>query len=125
MKEINALALTMDLDSNDTEAEQFIVAEENGKIAGFGRLWQHDDALELGTIGIVKEFRKKGLGKKIIENLLDNSKGTLYLTTLIPDFFKQFGFRPVADTPPNSMIRKAEWCEGCTKVGCTVMKLDR
>lgn len=119
---IDAIALKYDLDSNDTKAKQFIVAEENKEIIGFGRLLKHRDVTELGTIGVMEEYRNRGVAKKIINELLSKTNEDVYLTTLIPDYFKKFGFK-VLDTPaPHSMIRKAEWCEGCKKTGCTVMK---
>jgi len=122
MKAVNEIALRFDLDSNDTEAPQFMVAENKGEIAGFGRIWQHPDAAELGTIGVVEKYRGKGLAKKIVTELLSTVKGKdVYLTTLIPEFFEQFGFVKLDTPAPASMIRKAEWCEGCKKVGCTVM----
>jgi len=130
MAKINSIALKYDLDSNDMEFQQFIVAEEAGKIVGFGRLLPHEGCIELGTIGVVEEYRGKGIAKKIIERLLDLVRAGLkpapsvYLTTLIPSFFEQFGFKRLDEAPPDCMIRKKEWCEGCTKVGCTVMKLD-
>jgi len=137
MAKINSIALKYDLDSNDMEFQQFIVAEEAGKIVGFGRLLPHEGCIELGTIGVVEEYRGKGIAKKIIERLLDLVRAaclparqglkpapSVYLTTLIPSFFEQFGFKRLDEAPPDCMIRKKEWCEGCTKVGCTVMKLD-
>lgn len=122
MPSINVIALRFDLDSNDMKHEQFLVAEDNKNIVGFGRLFHHPDTTELGTIGVVEEYRGKGVAKLIIAELLAKTKGDVYLTTLIPGFFKQFGFVPELSSPPNSMIRKAEWCDGCKQVGCTVMK---
>lgn len=130
MAAINEIALKYDLDSNDTKASQFIVAEETGKIVGFGRLLPHTGCVELGTIGVVEEYRGKGIARKIINELLDMVRAGLppapsvYLTTLIPSFFEQFGFKKLEEAPPDCMIRKKEWCEGCVKVGCTVMKMD-
>lgn len=130
MAKINSIALKYDLDSNDMEFEQFIVAEESGEIIGFGRLLPHEGCVELGTIGVLEGYRGKGIAKKIIRRLLHLVRAGLkpapsvYLTTLIPSFFEQFGFKRLDSAPPDCMIRKKEWCEGCTKVGCTVMKLD-
>ncbi len=128
MPEINSISLKYDLDSNDMSFEQFTVAEEKGKIIGFGRLLPHAGCVELGTIGVVEEHRRKGVAKKIIGMLIETAKETgyknIYLTTLIPSYFKRFGFKTLEEAPPDCMIRKKEWCEGCTKVGCTVMKLD-
>ena len=132
MENIYSIALKYDLDSNDMKAEDFIVAEENGNIIGFGRLWGHDDAVELGTIGVVEGYRGKGVAKKIIKALLERHNVNavrerhlpIYLTTLIPGFFAQFGFKRLTTPPPQSMIRKKGWCDGCSKVGCTVMELS-
>jgi N-acetylglutamate synthase-like GNAT family acetyltransferase len=130
MDNIYNIALKYDLDSNDMKAEDFIVAEEKGTIIGFGRLWKHDGAVELGTIGVVEGYRRKGVAKGIIIELLNrvgvgrDASLPVYLTTLIPSFFQQFGFKRLTTSPPQSMIRKKEWCEGCTKIGCTVMKLS-
>jgi len=130
MENIFSIARRYDLDSNDMKAEDFIVAEERGSIIGFGRLWEHDGAIELGTIGVVEEHRGKGVAKEIVKGLLDRAvKGrhmplTIYLTTLIPSFFERFGFKALTTPPPQSMIRKKGWCDGCSKTGCTVMKLS-
>lgn len=130
MQEINSVALKYDLDSNDTSAEQFIVAEEDKKIIGFGRLLPHAGCVELGTIGVVEEYRGKGVAKKIVNSLIESVDvgharyQHIYLTTLIPSFFEQFGFKRLDAAPPDCMIRKKEWCEGCKKVGCTVMKME-
>ncbi len=119
---IDALALDMDLDSNDTFFDQFIVVEDNEQIVGFGRLIMRENALELGTIGVIEAYRGKGVGKLIVEHLINDVKQDLYITTLIPKFFEQFGFVALETSPPSSMIRKKEWCDGCHQVGCTVMK---
>jgi hypothetical protein len=48
MSFIDGTALRFDLDSDDTSFDQFIVAEEDGKIAGFGRLIQREGPLNSG-----------------------------------------------------------------------------
>lgn len=127
MKMIFDAALRFDLDSNDMNFRDFIVAEDEGRIAGFGRLIERGNVTELGTIGVVEEFRKRDVASKIIKELIDRADKTkdLYLTTLIPEFFEKFGFVIIDTPPPQSMIRKIEYCEGCMKVGCTVMKLKK
>ncbi len=128
MPTIDEIALKYDLDSNDTKANQFIVAIEDKNIVGFGRLLPHTGCIELGTIGVVEEHRGKGIAKRIVEELLKTAKKMghkkIYLTTLIPSYFEKLGFCSLDEAPPDCMIRKKEWCEGCTKVGCTVMKMD-
>lgn len=128
LKKIFELAKQYDLESDDMHADQFIVAEIDGEIAGFGRLVKHNNCIELGTIGVVEKFRGKKIATKLINELINiakqNGYKTIYLTTLIPEFFKKFGFEIQKENPPDCMIRTKEWCDGCKKVGCTVMKKD-
>lgn len=119
---IYEIALKYDLESDDMNLEEFIVAEENNNIIGFGRLKVHPDAVELGTIGVVEEYRNRGVATTIVNELLKKTNSDIYLTTLIPKFFEKFGFRKLETSAPNSLIRSKEWCEGCAKAGCTLMK---
>ena len=121
MPTIYNIALKYDLESDDMKADEFLVAEENNNIIGIGRLKIHPDAIELGTIGVVEEYRNKGIATKIINALLKKTNSDVYLTTLIPEFFEQFGFRKLGASPPDAMIRTKEWCEGCKKQGCILM----
>ncbi len=125
MKNVFDIALKYDLDSNDMDYKDFVIAEDESKIIGFGRLWKHDDAVELGTIGVIEEYRNQGIAEMMIKELLGRTDKDVYITTLIPAFFERFGFKTLDVAPPNSMIRKKEWCEGCSKIGCTVMKLKK
>ncbi len=125
---IFSLAKKYNLESNDMDANQFLVAEIDGKIIGFGRLLQHKDCIELGTIGVIEEYRNKGIGKKIVLELLKKAiemgYKSIYLTTLIPEYFKKFGFKVVKENMNECIIRDEKWCEGCPKIGCTFMKLE-
>jgi len=122
MKTIDEISLRFDLDSNDTAYEQFLVAEIGGRLAGFGRLIQRKNAMELGTVGVLEEYRGKGVAAGIVQELIKKAgKKALYLTTLIPSYFKRFGFEKMDTPAPKSMIRKKEWCDGCKQVGCTLM----
>lgn len=118
MSSIYNTSAKYNLESDDMRAEEFIIAEENNKIIGIGRLKVHPDTLELGTIGVVEEYRNQGVAVKIINALLEKTNSDVYLTTLIPKFFEKFGFSAIAS---DSLIRTKEWCEGCEKTGCTVM----
>jgi len=120
LPQIIELAEKYDLDSEDMRAPEFMVAEDGGKIIGIGRLRKHEDIYELCSLGVLEEYRKSGVGKELVINLLKNAKGEVYLATIIPDFFIQFGFKKV-DQIPAAMVKKAHWCVGCKKENCTVM----
>lgn len=117
---IRKLAEKLYLDSADMQAEEFLVAEEDKKIVGIGRIIKHPDCLELATFGIDETFRKKGIGKKLAEELAKKAGGQVYLATIIPGYFEKLGFVKVENFPA-SMIKKSDWCEGCSRQNCTVM----
>ena len=58
-----------ELDNRDLQKEQFIVAMRNGELVGFGRLRQHDDCIELCSLGVVTPHRKQGIGRAIVKEL--------------------------------------------------------
>ena len=117
---IQKLAEKLYLDSADMRAEEFTVAEDERKIVGIGRIIKHTDCQELATFGIEETHRKKGIGKKLIAELIKKANGPVYLATIIPEYFAKLGFRKAEKIPP-SMAKKSDWCEGCSRQNCTVM----
>lgn len=117
---IRALAEKLLLDSADLRAEEFVIAEDTGTIAGLGRLIEHPDCLEIATFGVEEAFRKQGVGKKLLGELVKRAQGPVYLATIVPEYFEKMGFEKAPQIPP-SMVKKADWCEGCSRQNCTVM----
>ena len=97
------------LDPENLKTEQFIVAKHNNKLVGFGRLKPYADCTELGAVGVVPAYRDKGIGKKIIGELIKRDPENIYITTDMPDYFYQFGFKIIKDGP-NSIIKKCKTC---------------
>ena len=97
------------LDPENLQREQFIVAKHNDKLVGFGRLKSYSDCVELGAIGVVPKYRNKGIGKKIIDELIKIGPENIYITTDIPEYFYQFGFKIIKDGP-NSIVKKCKTC---------------
>jgi N-acetylglutamate synthase-like GNAT family acetyltransferase len=116
------LAKSLDLDYPGMEADRLWVAEEAGEIVGLVALEKHPDCLELCGLGVDSRFRKKGLGKALVEALLANAPGDIHLATVIPGFFETCGFERASDIPATFPAkRKTAWCEGCPQERCTVM----
>jgi len=103
------------LDDEQLEREQFVIAKSNNTLVGFGRLRTHSDCIELCTLGVVTEYRGKGVGKKLVAELIYRASSTLYLVCVIPKFFEKFNFEIVEDVP-SSIIRKYEICTTKLKV---------
>lgn len=50
------------------------VAEEAGKIIGFGGMWQVMDEGEIINIAVQKTYQKQGIGQMILEQLIEEAK---------------------------------------------------
>lgn len=115
------------LDNEDLDYRQFVVAVEEGKIVGFGRIRPHRSVYELGGIGVVEDRRNRGIGKMIVRHLIKIFPvDDVYLTTDIPQYFERFGFTKVKD-PPVELAEKIErLCKltRCREAG-VVMFLER
>ncbi len=86
--------------------KRFVLAEDGeGKIIGCGQVKPHKDgSLELASIAVLPEWRGKGVARRIIESLLQQYPGRLYLTCRSPlePLYRKFGFEAIeqADMPP-------------------------
>jgi N-acetylglutamate synthase-like GNAT family acetyltransferase len=99
------------LDNEDLDYRRFYIAIINNKLAGFGRLKQYDDVYELATIGVIKKFRRNGIGKKIIKELICVAPSKeIWLTTIIPEYFEQFGFVEDDNIPDEILLKCARVC---------------
>lgn len=77
--------------------------------------------MELCSLGVEEKFRGRGAARQLVRALIRQTSRDIYLATLIPEFFEKFGFTRSGTVPP-SMVKDPEWCEGCRKELCTVMK---
>lgn len=97
------------LDDEDLQIKQFLIAHQNDTFIGFGRIRQHKDAIELCTLGVIPEFRGKGAGKKLTQELIKKAKSTIYVVSIIPEFFRKLGFEIISEYP-SSMHQKHQRC---------------
>ncbi|MDZ5812917.1 GNAT family N-acetyltransferase [Halorubrum sp. AD140] len=102
------------LDDVAFRSRDYVIAvdEESGDRAGFGRLRLHrgDDGarnrIELTGIGVLPEWRDRGVGAHVVERLVDTAAAdgfkTVYVLTDQPEYLAQFGFERVDtdDLPP-------------------------
>jgi len=59
------------LDDEDLDFRQFIVAADGNEIVGFGRIRPHKEVYELGCVGVIESRRNQGIGRMIIEHLIN------------------------------------------------------
>jgi len=97
------------LDSWDFDCEKAFVYEVDKKIAGFGRFRNYGKYFEIATIGVLEPYRGRGIGKAIMKHLISIiPPGEIWLTTIIPDYFKKFGFISINKNIPRSLELKAQ-----------------
>ncbi len=96
----------------------FVVAEEESRIVGVCALhilW--DDLAEIRSLAVKKDFQKMGIGKKMVERCLRETKELgirrVFVLTYQSDFFKKLGF---SDTDKSELPQKI-WgdCIRCPK----------
>lgn len=79
--------------------QRFILAVDlQGKVIGCGQLKPHaDGSVELASIAVLPEWRGKGVARTIIETLLEQHPGRLYLTCRaeLGSLYQRFGFQVV------------------------------
>lgn len=117
---LKQLLLKLDLYYSTLEMKDFWVAEDQGKIVGAVQLQEHDNFIFLGSLGVLPDQQKHGLAKALLNKVLPGCKKDIYLYTIIPDFFKKFGFS-VTSPLPNLPTKANYECEACHSDQCVTM----
>ena len=96
---IRALIREAQINPTGLDWRRFLVAiDAHGRLIGCGQVKPHGDgSRELASITVVEDWRKQGVARAIIERLLDDNPGELYLTCRaeLGEFYPRFGFRKV------------------------------
>lgn len=78
---------------------RFVVAiSSKNKLIGCGQIKPHrDGSHELASIAVEQDWQGHGLGRAIIENLLESSAGVLYLMcrSSMGSLYEKFGFQVI------------------------------
>ncbi|NLO73215.1 MAG: GNAT family N-acetyltransferase [candidate division WS1 bacterium] len=123
---IEAVALREQLDSRNARPEEFIIAELQSEVVGFGRLIHHKECWEIACLYVARDLRRLGLGTDIVNALLERGSEDLpvYAVTSLPEFFATLGFVPVEKAPP-CMRSKRDYCRSAFEDKVTIMVLER
>jgi N-acetylglutamate synthase-like GNAT family acetyltransferase len=108
----------------DLKWPNFVVAEDDTtrQIVATGQIKTHGDkSRELASIAVIPEYRGQGLARRIIEHLLAENTGVLYLTcrSVLGPLYEKFGFRAVLPAGMTPYFRRL------SKVAATFMFLAR
>jgi amino-acid N-acetyltransferase len=84
--------------------QEFVVAEEDGEILGFGALhvmWE--DLAEVRTLAVREDIKGRGVGKKILAELMSRAENLgvhrVFCLTFEVKFFESQGFHVISDIP--------------------------
>jgi N-acetylglutamate synthase-like GNAT family acetyltransferase len=116
---IEYLAKGFELDCEDLDWNQFVIAKRKNDLVAFGRLRKHhsaekpqEDCIEIATVGVVAAERGKGVGTLIVKELISRSASDIFLTCVIPHFFEKIGFHIVKQFP-SALQKKVDFCKSC------------
>lgn len=84
--------------------QEFVVAELDGEVVGFGALhvmWQ--DLAEVRTLAVDIKHKRRGLGAAMLTELLERAKALgihrVFCLTFEVEFFQNHGFSLISDIP--------------------------
>ena len=103
---IRRMIWAMHINPTGLDWQHFVLATSaDGNVIGCGQVKPHaDGSRELASIAVRPEWRAKGVARRIIEHLLEQHPGRLYLTCRSPlgPMYQKFGFQVVqiAEMPP-------------------------
>ena len=77
-----------------------VVVDESGQIVGCGALhvtW--GDLAEVRSLAIVEGYKRKGLGRMLVDRLIEDAKAlglpTVFALAYVPEFFESLGFERI------------------------------
>jgi amino-acid N-acetyltransferase len=102
---IRKLVLSAKLDPTQIRWSQFWVIECQGRLVACGQLRSFPEAQELGSLVVAPAWRGRGLGRYLVQHLIQEATQPLYLECLgnrLAQFYTRFGFVPVSwqELPP-------------------------
>ena len=84
--------------------QEFVVAELDGEVVGFGALhvmWQ--DLAEVRTLAVDINHKRRGIGAAMLGELLERAKALgiqrVFCLTFEVEFFHSYGFETISDIP--------------------------
>ncbi len=90
-------------------AQEFTVAELDGKVVGCGALhvlWE--DLAEVRTVAVEKSLHQQGIGRQILERIIERAReigvDRIFCLTFQTDFFGRHGFVEIHGTPVDADV---------------------
>jgi N-acetylglutamate synthase-like GNAT family acetyltransferase len=83
------------LDPTSLDWPNFLVAEQDGRVVGVGQVKPYRGARELGSLVVLKGYRRHGIASAIVRALIEREQGELFLMCQdrLEGYYARFGFR--------------------------------
>ena len=115
-------AKLLKLDVSPTNEDTYTVAKINSQIVGFVREKTHDDSVELSTLGVMPDYQNKSIGRLLIKDFIEKTSATtIYIVTVIPNYFEKAGFRSTCNYPISLKEKKEDCKNTCNTSQVSVM----
>lgn len=124
---IRACANRWNLDDERLAARQFIVAyDARRRLIGFGRVKPYRSCFELGTVGVMPRWRGRGLGRALVERLIERFPSReIWITTDLHAYFAELGFK-LRRRGPKELAAKIQCvCRVKGRRNCRIMHLKK
>jgi amino-acid N-acetyltransferase len=85
------------LDPTALKWQNFLMAEQDGKVVGIGQVRQHPDCRELGSLVVLPDYRGQGIAANLIAALEARAGLPMYLFTRdrMDGYYQQFGYQQI------------------------------
>jgi N-acetylglutamate synthase-like GNAT family acetyltransferase len=98
-------------DITDLDYRQFVVALEDTKPIGIGRLKKTGRICEIGCVLLIEEQKRRGIADIIVKHLIDYASAkVVYALTDQVNYFKKMGFKEIKEGA-EAIIKKLD--SGC------------
>jgi N-acetylglutamate synthase-like GNAT family acetyltransferase len=113
---IRNLVLRSGINPTGLNWERFVIAlTPGGEFIACGQIKPHaDGTLELASIAVVPDWRGRGVARAIIETLLDDQSGELYLMcqSSLGPLYEKFSFHPIQESEMPTYFRRVSKLAG-------------
>lgn len=105
---IRAMVVGAGLLPTGLDWRRFLIAEEGGRLVGCVQMRRHRDAQELSSMVVAREQRRRGVARRLIDELLRRNPGAVHLICheRLTGFYEQFGFAVTDVNLPAALQRK-------------------
>ncbi len=126
---IRRLVLREGLDPTTLRWQNFFVAQtDDATIAGVAQIKPYRDCREFGSLVVLPQFRRQGVGALLIEHALAGERGDVYLLCGIHrvPYYRKFGFSEIErDHAPRTLRRKLDFVGLFSIFGVRVICMKR